>query len=175
MAPTPWLPMLEANQGAISIVALILALVAFLIEQYRANTQQLRENEREIEDAITLVEDLEEAIEGASITNSYRAHQELSVLAPALRGAAVAHVKKPILSLELMRCAQIADRALSYSADELRRECAELEDDLAEAKTRIEEALIEAKKRILHRRDQERKAYRALKAAVRDANQNPDA
>jgi len=175
MAPTPWLPMLEANQGTISVVALVVALVAFVVELHRANTQQLRENEREIEDAITLVEELESEIELAAMGASSNADENFAIIGAALRGSAVAHVKKPLLSLHLMRCAHVAESASKCTAADLRLVADDMEDTLASAKSGIQEALIEAKRRIVYRRNEERKVHKALRAAIRESTPAPDA
>lgn len=50
----PWWPMVEANQGLISIVALMLALIAFLLENHRANSAT-KERREEFRTALILV------------------------------------------------------------------------------------------------------------------------
>ncbi len=46
-------PWAEDNQGLISIIALVLALILFLVEQHRANDAEKRERRQAIEDAAT--------------------------------------------------------------------------------------------------------------------------
>lgn len=160
MDDAPWFPVFETNQGTLSLIALVIALVAFLFEFHRANTQQLREREQEIEDAVALIEELEETVADAAIDIEWD-HQQLPVIAAALRSASAANAKKPILSLALLHAARIADEALNLHDDDSLRD--EMQAHLSAIKVQVVGALSDSKRRFLFRRTDARKAHGALR------------
>lgn len=163
-----WFPTLESNQGTISVAALVLALVAFVVELYRANTQRRRDAEQEIEEAIIVIENLEELIEGADEYGWVEGDiNEVEILASALRALAAAHVRKPTISLPLLRAAQIADSVASLTSAELRKEVDELFDKLGYLKGLVEQALQEARQRVVFRRAEQQKVQRATARAIK--------
>lgn len=162
----PWWPPLEANQGAISILALVVALVAFVVELHRANTQRQRELEQEIEEAIFLIEDLEDILFDDSLEAEF-GDQHVKTIADALRSLAVAHVKKPTLAMPLLSAARIADDISRMDSKEARAEADELADQLSSLKSFAESALADATRRIVRRRAERRKAQKAVSALVR--------
>jgi hypothetical protein len=170
----PWLPFLEANQGTISVVALVLALAAFLWEFYRANTQRQRELEEEIEEAILLIEDLEQFIADPDYyypdPDEDGPIDEIAIIATALRALAAAHVKKPTLSLPLLRTALLAESMQTLSSKELDVEAEDLWTALDYHKTSVQEALKVAKRRVVFRRSEQRKARKALSRLISERN-----
>lgn len=172
----PLFPFLEANQGALSVAALVLALAAFLWELYRANTQRQRELEQEIEEAIILIEELEQyVVEGDDdgppawdFFDEQQQSDEFSNIAAALRALAAAHVKKPTLSLPLLRAAQVAEFMRGLSPKEFDVEADDLSQKLSWIKDGVEEALKEAKRRVVFRRTQKREAQKALARLIND-------
>lgn len=177
--PEPWLPFLEANQGTISVAALVLALAAFLWELYRANTQRQRELEQEIAEAILLIEDLEQLVTESdddippSIHDDEGPNDEIAIIATALRALAAAHVKKPTLSVPLLRVAQLAESMQSQSQKELEVEAEDLSAALAYHKGSVEEALKVAKRRVVFRRTEQRKVRKALARVLRERKHSP--
>jgi hypothetical protein len=157
----PWIPGLEANQGTISVVALVLALV-------RANTQRQRELEEEIEDAISLLEELDQFVGDDAVfiglpnVDPDRVIDEVGLIAAALRALAAAHVKKPTLSLPLLRAAHIAEMMQAMSVEELEAEAEEMSYILSALKGDVEEALEVARRRVVFRRRERRKVDSAL-------------
>ena len=170
----PWCPLLEANQGAISVAALAIALLAFFWELYRANTQHLRELEQEIEGAIILIEDLEDiVIDDGTERPLYS--EDAHILATALRALAAAHVKKPTLSLPLLRVAQIADEIQSMPPQVRGGEAGDIADKLSDLKAMVEEALKESRRRVVFRRTERRKVRKAVDRLVKlRARQKPE-
>ncbi|MGE0530563.1 MAG: hypothetical protein AB7G40_02510 [Hyphomonadaceae bacterium] len=168
----PWSPILEANQGTLSVVALALALGAFIWELYRANTQHLREQEQEIQEAITLIEDLEQYALEAADGPEWQPHEtgidEMAIMATAMRALAAAHVKKPTVSLPLLRAAHLAEYIQKLSQDELDAQGEDLAEWLSATRAEVERALEVAKRRVVFRRTEERKVRRATARAIRE-------
>jgi hypothetical protein len=168
----PWSPVLEANQGTLSVAALGIALGAFIWELYRANTQHLREQEQEIQEAITLIEDLEQYVLEAPEGPPWEPHEtgieEVAIMATALRALAAAHVKKPTVSLPLLRAAHLAEYIQKLSQTELDAQGEDLSEWLSSTKGEVEQALKVAKRRVVFRRTEKRKVRKATARAIRE-------
>lgn len=171
-------PFLEANQGAISVGALVLALSLALWEQRQASLQRLKENREEIQDAITLIEALEDAIlsDGDDslddIELDENAVEAVRTIAGALRALAAAHAKTPLLALALIRAAQaageLAELDWEHDPDEARGEAGRLLEGLAEAKSDAEDALERTRRRAFDRKLQKRRVRKLIRRFVRD-------
>lgn len=158
-------------------MALVLALVAFIWELIRANTQRQRELEEEIEDAISLLEELEEFVgddavfidlSDADLSVADGEIGEVGLIATALRALAAAHVKKPTLSLPLLRAANIAEMIEAMSAKELEAEAEDISYKLSTLKGMVEEALKVARRRVVFRRGERRKVEKALAGLLKE-------
>ena len=134
ITPPAWFPVLESNQGALSLFALLLAIVLALWEQHRAHKAQelaakmavetarhLREEE--IVDALALIEGLTRAFYPPRNFDDPPAHfselrRTLPLQSALLRGCALANAKRPELAMALLTAALLAEDVLALGDEE---------------------------------------------------------
>lgn len=102
-----WFPVLEANQGALTLAALVLALVLALWEQRRANEQGRKELKRELQQVMELISGVTRDVRSIKTFDDVRLI--IPALAQVLRGLAAAQARRPSLALSLLRTAEAID------------------------------------------------------------------